>query len=506
MVDSPTYQSLIQGVDPQVLLRLIELEERERLKERARNNYLDYVDYVHEGVFKRTRHAVVVCNAIQEALNESERIMSKVDKGEPLTDDEGVVVLLISMPPQHGKSLVVAETLPSYFNCRHPNKNSLIISYNQNSARKFGRRNRYKIERFANELFNEQLDDSNSSVEEFGLKGRTGIIKSVGINGTITGHMGNLVIIDDPYKNGREANSPTIRRSIQDTLEDSVLTRLHPGTLLIVVHTRWHEDDLIAYLSNFYGSRARVLSIPAECEDEATDPLGRKLGEFLWEEHHGRQYYLDRKRNSRVWSALYQQRPAPQEGAMFRKSSFRFYAKEKFFIPGTNKFDFSKFKYLVMSWDCAFEGNATSDYVVGHVWGYSDGNYYLIDRFRKQVDFVDSHAHIYAFIKKYPAVKTILIERKANGSAIINTLERRNGVKGIKGISPTESKERRAENVAYLVNDGRVFLPEDDPTIDDFIEEFGNFPYGKNDDEVDAFTQAVGYIEEKIHNKSKVRF
>lgn len=499
--------SLPEGIDHETLLLMIEEEEQFRLAEKAKTDYLSYCIYSHGGLFKPTRHAKVICQHIQEALDESERISQRVANGERLAEGEGVVVLLISMPPQHGKSMTVVETLPSYFLGRNPNKTALLISYNQDTAKRFGSRNRMKIEQYGKELFGVTLDRSKSSKEDFSLSNGVGAIKSIGLNGSITGNPGHLVIIDDPYKNGKDARSPKYRADVQAIFDDSVATRLHPGSIVIVVHTRWHEDDLIAYLKSFYGDRAKVLSIPAECEDEATDPIGRKLGEFLWEEHHQRQYYLDnKKRNSRVWAALFQQRPAPVEGAMFRKSEFRSYNKSIFTIPNTNKLDYSKFKYLVMSWDCAFEADSTSDFVVGHVVGYMDGNYYLLHRVKKRMDFIDSHTHILSYIKRYPAVRIKLIEKKANGHAIIQTLERRDKVRGIVPISPRESKEVRAESVAYIINDGRVYLPDDDPTIDELIEEFGNFPYGKHDDEVDAMVQAIRYIEDKVSGRGKVRF
>jgi len=491
------------GFSPLDIKELIEEEELLRLRDKASNDYLSYCQYTHNGIYKPNKLSKVLCSAIDDAVKESEAILDKVDKGISFTDGEGLVILLISLPPQHGKSMTIAETLPAYYISRNPDKTALLISYNQGSARRFGRRNRAKLEQYSPTLFNVSLDDSNSSVEDFGLQGYQGSIKSMGINGTITGNAGQLVIVDDPYKNGREAKSPTIRNNIQETFEDSIKTRLHPGSLLVVVHTRWHEDDLIAYLKSFYGDRAKVLSIPAECEDEASDPLNRKLGEFLWEEHHGKQYYLDNKRNSRVWNALYQQRPAPVDGATFIKSAFRSYNKKSISITNTTNIDYSIFKYVVMSWDCTFEGDSTSDYVAGQVWGYKEsGDFYLIKRVKKQIDFVETRRYILDFINKYPQARVRLIERKANGHAIINQLEKVDNVKNIIGISPSESKEVRASAVSYFVNDGHVYLPDDDADIDSYIKEFGDFPFGKHDDEVDASTQAWSYIEAAINRKS----
>lgn len=485
------------SVDWVRMLGVLEQERLQRLQSKARDDYLAYCEYVHEGAFVANRHSALICNIIDRAVKRAEAIQARVDAGFPIGAEDGVIPILISLPPQHGKSMAIAETLPSFFNARNPDKTTMLISYNQDSARRFGRKNRYKLKTYAPLLFGVQIDDRNSSVEEFGVKGHTGLIRSIGVNGSITGYAGNLIIIDDPYKNSTEANSATIRGTIQSIFDDSISTRMHPGTLLIVVHTRWHEDDLIAYLERFYKNRAEVIRIPAECEDEEHDPLGRKLGEFLWSDHHGVEYYLDKKRNRRVWNALYQQNPTPQEGSLFIKSAFCYYAKESICLPNSNKLDTSKFKRFCMSWDCTFEGDATSDYVAGQVWGMTpNGDYYLLHRIKKQLDFTDTASTIHDVTKLFPTVKNIIIEKKANGHAIINTLEKVYNIKTIAEV-PKESKEVRASAVAYVVNDGRVFLSDDMMDLEGFLEEFANFPKGRHDDEVDAFSQAIRWMEDK---------
>lgn len=495
-------------VDPKAtdwnnILKIVEQEELNRLKERAKDDYLSYCQYVHEGAFVPNRHSSLICNVIDKAVKRAESIQRRVDKGLPISSDDGVIPILISLPPQHGKSMAIAETLPSYFNARNPDKTTMLISYNQDSARRFGRKNRHKLKNHAPVLFGEQIDDRNSSVEEFGIKGHTGLIRSIGVNGSITGYAGNLIIIDDPYKNSSDANSPAIRGTIQNIFDDSISTRMHPGTLLIVVHTRWHEDDLIAYLERFYKQRAQVVRIPAECEDVDSDPLHRELGEFLWADHHGVEYYLDKKKNRRVWNALYQQNPTPQDGSLFKKSEFRFYNKESLYLPNTTKVDVSKFKRICMSWDCTFEGDATSDYVAGQVWGMTpNGDYYLLHRIKKQLDFTDTASTIHDVTKLFPTVKNIIIEKKANGHAIINTLEKVYNIKTIAEV-PKESKEVRASAIAYVVNDGRVFLPDDIVDLEDFLTEFTNFPKGRHDDEVDAFSQAMRWMEDKNRKVKK---
>ena len=233
----------------------------------AKRHYADYVQYVHMGRWKRARHLDLVCEKL-------ESIMEGKTKR-----------LMIFMPPRHGKSMTVTETFPSFYLGKNPEKRVIEISYSGDLAQQFGKRNRDKVEEFGPALFGHTISQVQATKTNWNLDNGMGGMISVGIGGSITGYGADLLIVDDPIKNRAEAESATYRDKLWDEYQSTVSTRLHAGGAVIIILTRWHEDDLAARLLNpEYGKVEDwdIISLPAVCEDPATDPLGRELGEALW--------------------------------------------------------------------------------------------------------------------------------------------------------------------------------------------------------------------------------
>ena len=207
--------------------------KKELEKQLARVDYLSYLNYVHSSIFKPTRFhkfLAAVC----------EKVVMKIEAGEE-------VRICLSVPPRHGKSMCVTETLPSWFVGRNPNSSCILTAYNADLAEKFGNKNREKIKQFGKELFNIEVAKEQDRKDLFAIKGKRGEIKSVGLSGGITGNGGRLIIIDDPYKNRADARAN--KQLIKEIFEDSVMSRLEGnGKGIIVIHTRWLEDDLIGEL------------------------------------------------------------------------------------------------------------------------------------------------------------------------------------------------------------------------------------------------------------------
>ena len=232
--------------------------------ELARRHYADYVQLVHAGRWKRARHLDLVCR-------ELENIMSGQTKR-----------LMIFMPPRHGKSMTVTETFPSFFLGKNPEKRVIEISYSGSLAQQFGKRNRDKVEEYGPVLFNQYLSPVHHTKTNWDLQNGTGGMISVGIGGSITGYGADLLIVDDPIKNRAEAESQTYREMLWSEYQSTVSTRLHAGGAVIIILTRWHEDDLAARLLNpEYGKVEdwKIISLPVICEDEENDALGRSIGE-----------------------------------------------------------------------------------------------------------------------------------------------------------------------------------------------------------------------------------
>lgn len=229
--------------------------------------------------------------------------------------------LIISMPPQEGKSQRASRRFPLWALTQNPDLRIAIASYEANIARRWGRAIRDDIAQDSAELGLRVRQDL-SAQHEWQLEGHAGGVFTAGVGGAMTGRPVDLMLIDDPVKGREEADSPTYRERAWDWWQETASTRLAPGAPVVLILTRWHEDDLAGrLLAAEDGHLWKVVSIPAQCEDEAMDPLGRKVGEFMRSARgrtQGQWEAIKLRSSNRTWAALYQQRPAPIEGAVWK--------------------------------------------------------------------------------------------------------------------------------------------------------------------------------------------
>ena len=415
--------------------------------------------------------------------------------------------LMVFMPPRHGKSELVSRKLPAFIFGKNPDASIIATSYSADLA---GRMNRDVQRIIDSECYREVFPDTmlygrnirsvaggsylrNSDI--FEVVNHRGSYRSAGVGGGITGMGGDYIIIDDPIKNREEANSLTYRNKLWDWYASTLYTRLEKGAAVLVTLTRWHEDDLAGRLIQAAkmpdGDDWVTISLPAIREDGPCNYDRREMGEPLW----GDKYDSDRLSNIRAtiggyeWNALYQQRPAPQEGAMFKREWWQRWKD----MPG-DLFDF------LQSWDCTFKDKATSDFVVGQVWARSrknPANRYLLDQVRARMTFTETVQAIRELSEKWPKTTRKLIEDKANGTAVIDVLKKE--IPGLVPVEPRGGKVVRAHAVTAVVEAGNVFIPvaREAPWVDDFVEELASFPSGTHDDQVDAMSQANAYYNEK---------
>lgn len=312
----------------------------------------------------------------------------------------------------------------------------------------------------------------------------------------------NCLIIDDPIKDRAQADSPTYRERAWDWWTDVAATRLAPGAPVVVIATRWHEDDLIGrLLAAEDGHLWRVINIPAQADHDPnageTDPLGREPGEFMTSAR-GRtraQWEAIKVRSgSRTWASLYQGRPAPAEGDIFLREWWREYTSPRWitrpdgscWAPGADE--------VVMSWDAAFKDTSSSDYVVGQVWARYGLEVFLLDQVHNRLSFVETCKALRQLAAKWPQATAKYVEDKANGTAVINSLSRQ--VAGLIPVQPDGSKEARARAVTPFVESGSVWLPAPElcPWVGGFVDEHAGFPNASHDDQVDACTQAINRL------------
>lgn len=459
--------------------------ERELLR-RSATKHLDsfilytYADYQMGWVHKE------ICDTLDQFLRDVEAQKSPR--------------LIVCQPPRSGKSEIVSRRFPAYALGKNPDLQIIATSYSSDLVSRFNRDvQRIIDDDIYREIFpsttlngrNVKTDTRASYIRTsdlFEVVGHKGSYRSTGVGGGITGQGADILIIDDPIKDRAEANSPTIREKLWDWYTSTAYTRLSPGGGVIVMATRWHTDDLIGRLiqkmQEGSGDDFNVITYPAIAEH---DEPHRKAGEAL----HPERYDLEQLNAIRQtigpqdWSALYQQRPVPEGGAVFKIDAFKRWNSTN--LPPA-------FDQILGSWDMTFKDSKSSDYVVGQVWGRKGVDLYLLDLFRGQWDFTKTLEMFALMTAKYPRTHRWLIEDKANGSAIISVLKKQ--IHGITPITPTESKLERAYAVTPLIEAGNVYIPESATWLANFEDELLNFPAGAHDDQVDSMTQALNFARQ----------
>ena len=383
--------------------------------------------------------------------------------------------LILTVPPRHGKSEGVTVRLPVYVLEEDQKKRVIVAAYSQTLSDKFSRKTR-RIARARIKLSEERTAVDDWETEEGGG------YRSAGVGAGVTGMGADLIIIDDPVKNRAEADSPTYRNKVYEWFTDDLSTRLEPGGKMILIMTRWHEDDLAGRILASEEKEDWILvNIPALAEDN--DPLGRKPGQALCPERYDEEALARLKRRLKTsFSALFQQRPQALEGGTFKAAWWKYY----------NPAALPHFNRIIHSWDTGFKANQKNDYSVGTIWGETQTGFYLLDLFRGQVEYPDLKKMITAMAEKWRP-NGVLIEDKASGQSLIQDL-RRSTKLPIIGIPANDDKSTRASAISSIVEAGRVYLPETSPWLADYLIEMGNFPNAPNDDQVDSTSQALNWF------------
>ena len=411
-------------------------------------------------------------------------------------------ILCLSVPPQLGKSTTVTEALPAWYLMRNPSANIILAGYNEDFCTRFGRRNREKILEFAPRLFpNCVLADSPCSNVEFETT-KKGRCVSRGIYSGITGNPANLIVVDDPIRNSEDASSETMMNKLYDEYLASIRTRIAPGGKIVVIQTRWVENDLIGRLIETE-KHVTYINIPCECDDPENDPLGRELGDSICPElGRGKAWLQDFKaaymsdNGSRVWNALYQGRPTALEGNLIKKEWWQYYTTPPDNIP-----------YKIISVDATFKDGENNDFVAIQKWGKVSNKYYLLDNIKQHLSFVETLEAIRTMRKNDEEILYIIIEDKANGSALINVLS--SEFDGVIPVKPEGGKVSRVNAISPAIERGDVYLPKYASYLNDYIAEFSSFPNGAHDDQVDCTSQALNrmiFIDAEVTNPKLVSY
>jgi predicted phage terminase large subunit-like protein len=430
----------------------------EVLAERAKRDLARWCRFVDD--------SYVVAKHHRQLINALER----VERGECKR-------LIVSMPPRHGKSLTSTIRFPAWWLGRNPDKRVIIAAHTASLAYSFSRRCRNEFTQYGPEVFGVRVAEDSSAVDHWSVADRRGGLVAAGVGGPIAGQGADLLVIDDPVKDAEAALSEIQRTNSIEWYRSTARTRLHPGGAIVVVMTRWHEADLA-------GALLQDAKSGGEQWEEVVLPMLSGDTEILWPERYSPEEVegLRRTVGAMWWSALYQQRPAPAEGALFKKEWFKFYRKHE--LP-------PKWDEQLLSWDCSFKDSAGSDFVSGQVWGRLGARKFLLERVHARMDAVRTLSEFEAQVARWPEANAKLVEEAANGYAVIQLF--RNRIPGLIAVRPEGSKLSRAHAVAPTVEAGDVYLPHphEAPWVDDFLAELCSFPTAPHDDDVDAMSQAL---------------
>lgn len=472
-------------------------------RELARRHLADFVTRTHPGY-----EAGWVHNRICAALD---RFAAAVARGESPR-------MIITMPPRHGKTAIVSQRFPVWMMGRYPKIGDAdlevaVASYAQELADDNSRiarmvaRSPEALTVFPGLLPKVEEkqykgDYRRADVDKITMwKAGPASYKAVGVGGPLTGRGAHVLIIDDPLKDRREADSVTVRRNLWGWYTSTAYTRLAPGGGVIVMATRWHQDDLIGRLLREQaagGDVWEVLDFPAvdTTGDTVIDgEVVRRAGESL----HPARYPLDalmqikRAIGSREWSALYLCRPTPPDGSIFERS----WMMHRHHLTPDMARQLS-WEQLVISADLTFDDGGDADDVAIHVWGKRGGKFYLLYRWADRANYVVARQKFRDVVAAWPGALARLVEKAANGAALCADLENE-----IPGLIPVKvaggpSKRERARSVTPLHESGSVLYPASDIAdwMDEYVERHVEFTgaAGGEDDDVDTESQALAYM------------
>ncbi len=408
--------------------------------------------------------------------------------------------LIIEMPPGHGKSELVSRYFPPWHLGLKPEEMVMLLSYESKFAAEWGGKGRTIVEDHGASAYGIQIKQDSKAASHWDIKGHDGGMRTSGVRGPITGRHPNIIIIDDPIKNEKEAMSRTHRNGLWGWFTGTVYDRLEPGGSIIMIMPRWHQDDLIGRLRKEDGDDWRIITLPAIAEKD--DSLGRKEGEALCPDRYPIKELQKIKRfiGSHWFSAKFQQRPRNPDGELWKLEDL------------SNTYDFNHDQSIIsigdegnirkarvadlirfMTVDPAIKTTEASDYTAIGVWGLSrhTGNLFLMDVEHDRIKPSKLIPKIKELMKKWD-VGEVNVESVAFQYAIIEqALE--DGLP-FRECPVDTDKYSRAAAAQPIFEGGKVWLPRGVSWRGEFEEELLDFPKGEHDDYVDIVSMAAKQV------------
>ena len=409
--------------------------------------------------------------------------------------------LAVFMSPQEGKSERVSHAFALWLLEQYPELRIAIVSYSDEMARRHGSAIKMDAQTFDGtdgELdLGIRLREDSRAAGRWQIDGHAGGVYCVGTGGSLTGKPVDVLIIDDPLKDLEQAQSDAYRNRAMNFWRAVAVPRLGPGAKVVLVQTRWHESDMGGQLLAEEPDRWRVVKIPAIAES-ADDPLGREVGQAMVSARGNRDWAAIRRSvGEYVWAALYQQRPAPAEGGLFKKAKFRYWTwaetpmlgRRALICDGREVYFETLYRFLTV--DLAASTKTSADYTVAAVWGITlDGDLMLLDGLRERLDPAMHWAAIKTLRSKWDA-GVVHVEPASFGTTMVYEASR-DGVP-IEELKPDKDKFTRALPAAARLEAGRLWVPSvaAAPWVQTWLDELAAFPNAAFDDVTDNFAYAA---------------
>lgn len=466
---------LFDSDDPNEIRRA----QREMLRALAHENFYGFYRQVAPALlpgqsFSHARHFQVIAHKLEQ-----------VAKGH-------VRRLAIAIPPRHGKSLLASVALPAWILGRDPTRKIICGSYGDILAKDFATRTRdlLRSSEYRRIFPNVELDQGGASHVELRTTAK-GYRLSTTVQGAVTGKGAHFIVVDDPLK-ALDAQSEKGREEVYNWIKGTLMSRFdNPAEgAMIMIHQRLHMDDPIGRLMADGGWE--YLDMPGQCVEGQVYELG---GGKTWQFNPGDLLYpemfdaaaLAQQRldlGEAQFAAQILQRPSAPGGSLFKLRHFQSYDARP-----------SLYELIVQSWDPAIVGSDDADFTVCTTWGIWRRNLYLLDVFRKRLEFHQIEPAIVSMREKYNA-KVVIVEAVGAGAAIYNGLYRRQDFRlGLFADAPREDKVERAIAQTPKIERKRVFLPIEAPWLETFIAEIAGFPLVKYDDQVDSMVQFLRFLD-----------
>jgi len=456
--------------------------EESRGKQEWLRSPASLAEHLSRGLWRRAKHLDYISNKIIECEHRPLR-------------------LIVTMPPRHGKSELISHWTPVWFLKRWPWKRVIITSYQSGYATEWGGLAKNSMVDNAHELGLELMQDTKAKAR-WQIKGYGGGMTAAGIGGPITGRGGDLIIIDDPIKSQKEALSETYRNSTWEWYRATLRTRAQPGASIILLMTRWHEDDLAGRLiasseiGEGFGDKWEVINLPALAEEN--DPLGRKPGEALWPEQYDVDTLLDIKESlgSFWWNAEYQGHPITEGGGIIKEAWFGYFDDD----PFTR--DKDKVRTCIQVWDTAYEQSKVNDRSACITIVETNHYYDVIDVWAGRPTFPELCKSLKHRFDLYLPDR-IYVEAKASGKSLVQQI-RADTKLPVLEINDNDDKSARLHSVSGIVEAGKVRLKARAPWLQEFLHEVCGFPSVQFDDITDVFSHALRKLRPQIGGKQSI--